>query len=398
MSAMASPVAVMLRSRLPMVAEDAPTSWVEVAWEGEWRGHPSGPFQLTREKFAEIIANFERQANPIPVDFHHDTERQSPGEVAPARGWVHDFELRDGANGKHLWSLVEFGPEAVRFNRSGGFRYCSMAVTFDAKDRVTGEPVGAVMTSLALDDQPFIDGQTPILLSARRYSMDKDEEKREMADAEEEKVEMAENEDEDEEKKELMADEYAPSPADQLLADLAARLDMDMDGLLGAMVERIDAIADMLRSEPDVEEVALSTRLAATTATLAAKDATIKTLSTRVEKLEAVERRARESEADRAADQLVASGRISPAGRAFARKVALSGRAEFSAYVASLPTGVPTNRGAGTVTPPPDETSATIPEDNETVKAIRVSLSNAKIPKAKQDEHIRRYLSARPAV
>src|SRR5690606_15692698 len=154
---------VCLRSQLPLISEDAPVRWVHVAYEGEWRGHHSGPFRFTRERFEEAIRNFERQRNAVKLDFDHETDYAAPGASVPARGWVHKLEVREDESGvAHLWALTEFGAEAVRKNREGGYRYCSGVFDFNAIDRVSGEPVGLAMLRLALTDDPFIDGQQPI--------------------------------------------------------------------------------------------------------------------------------------------------------------------------------------------------------------------------------------------
>lgn len=160
---------VALRSQLPLISSDAPTAWVHVAYDGSWEGHESGPFEFTQDTFAEVIANFERQLNAVKLDFDHETVF-SDG-AAPARGWVHRLEVRKGDDDDpyevSLWALVEFGPEAVSINRDGGYRFCSGVFEFDAVDRVTGDECGCELTSLALTDSPFIDGQRPIQLSRR---------------------------------------------------------------------------------------------------------------------------------------------------------------------------------------------------------------------------------------
>lgn len=159
---------IALRSQLPLINAEAPTAWVHVAYEGEWEGHSEGAFEFTRKVFDQIITNFERQQNAVKLDFDHETVF-SDGPT-PARGWVHQLELRKRRKapyGVSLWALVEFGKEATTINRDGGYRFCSGVFEFDAVDRVTGKECGCEMTSLALTDSPFLDGQSPIKLSRR---------------------------------------------------------------------------------------------------------------------------------------------------------------------------------------------------------------------------------------
>jgi len=164
---------VALRSQLPLINAEAPTAWVHVAYEGQWEGHESGPFEFTRAVFEQVIGNFEKQRNSVKLDFDHETVF-SDGPT-PARGWVHELELRNRESGDvSLWALVEFGREAVTINRDGGYRFCSGVFEFDATDRVSGDECGCEMTSLALTDSPFIDGQKPIQLSRRATARPED--------------------------------------------------------------------------------------------------------------------------------------------------------------------------------------------------------------------------------
>lgn len=153
-----------LRALYPLIGEDAPTTEIHVAMEGTWEGHPSGPFSLTRDDFAQIVRNFEASPNPIPLDYEHATEW---ADRAPACGWVQALEVREDSDGAHLWATVELGDEAAEFIRQGAYRFSSGVFVFDSVDHVSGEEVGTELTSLALTNVPFVLGQTPIQLSRR---------------------------------------------------------------------------------------------------------------------------------------------------------------------------------------------------------------------------------------
>jgi len=157
--------AVFLRALFPLVNADAPIAWVDVAPTGEWLGHPSGPFELTAAKFDAMVTNFERKANPTPLDYEHSSLLQ---QEAPAAGWVHKLERR----ADRLWALVEFTAKAASQVKAGEYRFCSAVFVWNAKDPKTGEPIGPAIHSIALTNVPFIDGQQPIALSARGGSMD----------------------------------------------------------------------------------------------------------------------------------------------------------------------------------------------------------------------------------
>lgn len=142
-------------------------TWNQIARKGEFNGHPQGPFRFDARTFAEILRNFRATKNRrVQVDFEHASEMH-PENVAtegvPALAWVVDIEERaDGT----LWGLFEWvAAKAVEYVRSGMYRYLSPAVQFAARDKVSGEPIGARLTSVALTNKPFLDGMAPVTAS-----------------------------------------------------------------------------------------------------------------------------------------------------------------------------------------------------------------------------------------
>ena len=132
--------------------------WQQVAEVGHFRGHQSGPFELNAKVFDEIIRNFKADGLPIPWDFEHASEQDPtsgsiPVNGSPAQGWVHDLVNRGAAG---LWALVEWGDQAKEYIKSGKYLFCSPAIVFQSKDRRTGAPVGARLTSIALTGSPFL--------------------------------------------------------------------------------------------------------------------------------------------------------------------------------------------------------------------------------------------------
>jgi hypothetical protein len=146
-------------------ANDTGAKWIQVAKIGSWAGHPAGAFQLTELEFGEVVANFHATSNRrIPVDFEHASEADpNKGEIAnvgaPAQGWILDLDNRGKAG---LWALVDWLPLARSYIQGGNYKYCSPAIRFNSKDRVTGKPIGARMTSLGLTNTPFLDGMQSI--------------------------------------------------------------------------------------------------------------------------------------------------------------------------------------------------------------------------------------------
>ena len=147
------------------LADDAAKPvWIQLAKSGTFRGHSAGPFELNEAVFAEIIANFKATENKqIPIDFEHASESEAtagsiPTEGAPAQGWIVDLKIQGG----NLWGLVEWGDTARGYIKTKKYKFFSPAIRFGARDRVTGKPIGARMTSGGLTNNPFLDGMMPL--------------------------------------------------------------------------------------------------------------------------------------------------------------------------------------------------------------------------------------------
>jgi outer membrane murein-binding lipoprotein Lpp len=143
---------------------DAACSWVEMAYESEWNGHPAGPFAFTRDVFRDMKRLYDAGEQPVPVLWGHP--RHDLGVPIDAAGWIQALEVRDGADGVELWGYVEWTRDAADRIALGAQRFCSVVVDFAPIDRVTGESAGlAELYELGLTPSPFLPGMTPITLS-----------------------------------------------------------------------------------------------------------------------------------------------------------------------------------------------------------------------------------------
>jgi phage I-like protein len=147
------------------MGEEVKPVWVQIAKQGAFAGHAAGPFKLDLSTFSEIISNFRATENRrIPWDFEHASEKDPtqgsiPVAGAPAQGWITEMKIGDDGN---LYGLTSWGDLARQYVREGKYRYCSPAIRFESKDRVTGKPIGARLTSVALTNEPFLDGMEPL--------------------------------------------------------------------------------------------------------------------------------------------------------------------------------------------------------------------------------------------
>lgn len=149
----------------PQQGHTVKRAWNQIAKAGAFAGHSAGPFELNGQVFSEIVRNFKATANKrIPVDFEHASESDPtsgtiPYTGAPAQGWVVDMK----ASETDLLGLFEWLEPARTYVSEGKYKFLSPAVRFGARDRVTGKPIGARLTSVALTNNPFLDGMQPVV-------------------------------------------------------------------------------------------------------------------------------------------------------------------------------------------------------------------------------------------
>lgn len=165
--------------------QDGP-KWVQVTREGNFPGYLGGlkPFAFTRADLDQMVDNLRAHpsyspgpdgvgaANVIPWDFNHASESHPtdgslPAGGAPAQGWTLEMEVRDGDDGHaELWALTQFLEPARSYVKAGQYQWASVAVTFGAIHPDTGKNIGAVVTSIALTNTPFVTGMDKLAASA----------------------------------------------------------------------------------------------------------------------------------------------------------------------------------------------------------------------------------------
>lgn len=169
--------------------------WEHVATAGTYHGYVRdgsiSSFTLSRQTFERMITNLHAhpaykagengepgKADVISWDFGHASERSAtegsiPFSGAPAAGWTGELAIRDGADGNaQLWAYTRWIEPAASYVRDGRYRWASISCCWDAVDPVSGSVVGDTITSIALTNQPFIEGMTA-LAASRCYAYGK---------------------------------------------------------------------------------------------------------------------------------------------------------------------------------------------------------------------------------
>jgi len=142
----------------------AASKWVQIAVEGEWKGHPAGPFALNAATFEAMVRNFRAGGRDLVVDYEH--AGSIPGLEAPAAGWISGLRVgRSEAQLATLEAKVRWTDRARSQIAAGEYRYLSPGFALAAKDKKTGRGIGGRLTHVALTNRPFLDDLPPVTLT-----------------------------------------------------------------------------------------------------------------------------------------------------------------------------------------------------------------------------------------
>lgn len=140
--------------------------WYQLAYAARLYQRGGGWIELSREDFAGMVRNFER--NPNGFVRVEGGDHGSPHVV----GKITALEVRDGVNAytgqpaATLWGLIDWTPDALGMIKAGNWS----AVSIEAhphRDPITGEPAGRRLSAVALlpPDAEFLKGMEPIAAS-----------------------------------------------------------------------------------------------------------------------------------------------------------------------------------------------------------------------------------------
>jgi phage I-like protein len=147
---------------------------VPLAVTGTWvRG--SSKFAITREDLESIVRNFrERQNGEVNVDYDHASEMPevAAGGPVPSAGRIVGIDPPEAMGRRMiLWGWFEPTERARALLRNREYRYISPAIDWGAKNKRTGRPQGATLTSVALTNRPFLEEMPQIRLSDPAYRL-----------------------------------------------------------------------------------------------------------------------------------------------------------------------------------------------------------------------------------
>ena len=91
-----------------------------------------------------VIAAFEADAHPLPLDYEHASQHKAPhGDAAPAAGWIEKLENRGGA----VWAQIDWTERGRGSVASREYRFVSPGFTFDKVTKKVQRIVHAGLTN-----------------------------------------------------------------------------------------------------------------------------------------------------------------------------------------------------------------------------------------------------------
>lgn len=176
-------------------ADAAPTpqlKWINVANEGQYLGHHQGGFKLDATVMQQLVDNLHQHPqyelgdieldgkaakggvnDVVQFDYEHASEMAPwegtiPVNGAPAIGWVRDLELRkDGQGRLQLWALAWLGEQIRGQIDRREYKWVSIAWNPAGVHWQSGKPIGAVLTSIAFTNHPFLQDLESIAAASR---------------------------------------------------------------------------------------------------------------------------------------------------------------------------------------------------------------------------------------
>jgi phage I-like protein len=131
-----------------------------------------GPWKLTAEAAARVIAKAAQRVNDMLIDYEHQSLMTSQnGKPVPAAGWIKPNSLHfDPAKGL-LAAAVKWTDAAKASIAADEYRYISPVFSYD---KTTGEVLDLI--NVALTNSPAIDGMDAVTLAAASLFYQPDEE------------------------------------------------------------------------------------------------------------------------------------------------------------------------------------------------------------------------------
>jgi phage I-like protein len=311
--------------KLVLEATDLP-EWIRLLPLGQVDlvdGRP--PFEVDKESLATMVEAFQARGVDLVVDYEHQSLN---GGRAPAAGWIKELNAREDG----LWARVEWTAQAGEYLRQKEYRYFSPVLKLDPETR---QPLALLQA--ALTNMPAMKQVAPLVAKCGGDGAQGD---------------------------------MRPTEDKGVLEDLKLRLGLASEAP-GASVwcktqEFFQEVSGTLglRAQADLGQVKESL------VALKARAAQAEELAREIESLKA---RLAEEQADRAVEEALNSGKISPAQKIWALEYCRRDPESFRAFAAQAPKVVPVGEILALAQDGPEEAQLISPEEKAVCRAVNIT-------------------------
>jgi phage I-like protein len=301
--------------RLTLEMAELP-GWLRLLPLGEVKlvdGRP--PFEVTPESLTDMVGAFGERGTDLVIDYEHQSLK---GGQAPAAGWIKDLEVREDG----LWAQVEWTGKAQDYLKRREYRYFSPVLRIDPASRQPQE-----LMNVALTNVPAIQGLSPLVARWGGNALTVGEPKLEPAS---EVVEEKAPQD-------TMGWEAYKEKV-TLAMELKARYGLEPEAPESDLWQKSVEFFRDLAQGLGMPEEATVTQLKGGLADLKAEGSRIKTLE---EELTALKAQLSEETANRAVEEAMLAGKVSPAQKEWALSYCRRDPESFKMYVDKAPRVVP---------------------------------------------------------
>ncbi|HWE50478.1 MAG TPA: phage protease [Bryobacteraceae bacterium] len=129
-------------------------------------------FSISKADVTAMAENFAKKANgEVVIDYEHASEFPdvAAGGPIPAAGWLVHLDDKPDSSGI-VWGEAKFNERARTMLAANEYKYGSPTIDWGSRDKQTGEPQGATLTSFALTNRPVLEQMPAIRLSDAEFS------------------------------------------------------------------------------------------------------------------------------------------------------------------------------------------------------------------------------------
>jgi phage I-like protein len=301
--------------RLTLAMAELP-GWLRLLPLGQVKlvdGRP--PFEVTPESLTDMVKAYGARGTDLVIDYEHQSLK---GGRAPAAGWIKDLEVREDG----LWAQVEWTGKAGQYLKQREYRYFSPVLRIDPANRRPQE-----LMNVALTNVPAIAGLSPLVAKWGGEALTVGEPQLEPAP---EVLEGLSSQD--------TMDWEAYKEKVTLAVELKARYGLAPEAPESDLWQKSAEFFRDLAQSLSLPEEATVSQLKGGLAALKAEGSQIKILE---EELTALKAQLSEKTVNRAVEEAMLAGKVSPAQKDWALSYCRQDPESFKMYVDKAPRVVP---------------------------------------------------------